>query len=252
MSGLAVSRPLLYLRAALFWVLFATSVVVFAVLLTLLRPFIPVRSRYRVGRLWSLFNVWWLKITCGLDFQVRGLDNLARDRAVVFMAKHQSTWETIALATLLPVHTYVLKRELMRIPFFGWGVAAMWPIAIDRSAGRKAVEQMVEQGRERIANGISVLVFPEGTRTRPGSATRYKMGGAILAEQSGCPVIPIAHNAGEYWPRHSFIKWPGRIELVVGPAIETAGLTPEQINERVREWIEAQMAQISNPALHHR
>ena len=183
MSGPRYWRPVLYLGASLFWVLFATSVVVTAPVLTLLR-ITPIEFRYRVGRLWSAFNVQALRLTCGLGYRVRGLENLPADRAVVFMAKHQSTWETIALATLLPVHTYVLKRELMRIPFFGWGVASMWPIAIDRSAGRKAVEQMVEQGQVRLAHGLSVLVFPEGTRTRPGSATRYKVGGAILATAS--------------------------------------------------------------------
>jgi 1-acyl-sn-glycerol-3-phosphate acyltransferase len=137
---------------------------------------------------------------------------------------------------------HVLKRELLKVPFFGWGLAAIRPIAIDRAAGRAAVEQLTSQGRERLRSGRCVMIFPEGTRVRPGETQRYRMGGAVLASETNAPVVPVAHNAGELWPRHSFIKWPGEITVAIGPPIDTTGKTADQINTEAREWIESRMA----------
>jgi 1-acyl-sn-glycerol-3-phosphate acyltransferase len=150
------------------------------------------------------------------------------------------------LQVILPPVRWVLKRELLRVPFFGWGLAMMKPIAIDRAAGRKAVAQLIEQGRPMLDDGYWVIVFPEGTRTHPGEKKRYKQGGSILAVETGHPVVPIAHNAGEFWPRHSFLKWPGTISLRIGAAIDTRGKSPEQVTELAHDWIEGQMEEISD------
>jgi 1-acyl-sn-glycerol-3-phosphate acyltransferase len=245
-AGRAPSRAWLSLRALVFWAGFALSVLLWSVPLLLMFP-LPYLWRHRWVRSWCRFNVWWLRIACGLGHRVDGLANIPVDRPVIVMSKHQSTWETFALQTFLPPVVFVLKRELLRIPFFGWGLAVMRSIAIDRGSGRKAVEQLVEQGRERLDDGIGVAVFPEGTRTAPGQRRRYKLGGAVLASRTGYPVLPIAHNSGEFWPRHSWVKWPGTIDVVIGAPIEPAGRDPEELLAQTESWIEAEVERISNP-----
>jgi 1-acyl-sn-glycerol-3-phosphate acyltransferase len=239
------TTPFLYLRGGLFWLGFASSTVFYGLLVTLLLP-LPNNMRYAVARGWPVFNIWWLKVTCGLKHRIEGLEHVqGHAGAAIVLSKHQSTWETIAFNRFLPRQTYVLKRELMRIPFFGWGAAVLRPIAIDRGAGRQAVQQLLEQGKQRLADGIWVVIFPEGTRVKPGDTKRFKIGGAVLATESGFPVIPVAHNAGDFWPRHSLIKHPGEIVVRIGAPIDPAGKTPEALNETVKDWIEAQMAEIS-------
>ena len=208
---------------------------------------LPMDRRYAFARSWALLNLWSLKLICNLDYRVTGLQNIP-DEGVVVLCKHQSTWETLMLQALLPSVRWVLKRELLRIPFFGWGLAVLGPIAIDRSAGRKAVAQLIQQGGPMLDAGYFVVVFPEGTRAHPGEAKKYKLGGAILAVETGHAVLPIAHNAGEFWPRHSFIKWPGVIDVCIGPKIDTRDKTPELVNTEARDWVETQMHEISNPA----
>jgi 1-acyl-sn-glycerol-3-phosphate acyltransferase len=240
------SRAALYARALLFWTGFAPSVPIWAIPLVFFFP-LPHSWRYRWVQSWCRFNLWWLKVSCSLDYRIEGLDHLPADRPLIVMSKHQSTWETIALQSFLPPVVFVLKRELLWIPFFGWGLAAMRSIAIDRGSGRRAVEQLVEQGRKRLDDGIGVVVFPEGTRTAPGQRRRYKLGGAVLASETGYPVLPVAHNSGEFWPRHSWFKWPGTIQLVIGPVIESGGRSAEQILQQTEEWIEAEVERISDP-----
>lgn len=239
------SVPLLYLRATLFWsgwslaTILVASIMVFFFL-------IPYKARYRTALLWSAFSLWWLRLTCGLGYRIEGAQHLrALDGAAVIMAKHQSTWETIATELVLPRQTWVVKKELLKVPFFGWGLGLLKPIAIDRAAGRRAVEQLIEQGRDRLQSGTWVVIFPEGTRVPPGSTRRYKMGGAVLATRTGFPVVPVAHNAGEFWPRHSYIKKPGQITLVIGEPIESKHKTPEELNAQVQAWIENEMKRIS-------
>lgn len=232
-----------YLRSAVFWCVFFTATIFFGLLLALLGWLIPSRWSYGLARIWCLVNIYTLRFVCGLRWRLEGRGNIPGSPHVYF-AKHQSTWETMALAMLLRPQVHVIKRELLRIPFFGWGYSAMRPIAIDRAAGRAAVEQMVTQGRERLAAGWSVMIFPEGTRVLPGHTERYRMGGAILATDTGVPVLPIAHNAGEFWPRHSFAKWPGTITVVIGESIATADKTPDAVNAEARAWLEATMARI--------
>jgi 1-acyl-sn-glycerol-3-phosphate acyltransferase len=234
---------LLFLGAVLFWIGFTLSTLIIAPLV-ILSASLPYARRCQVVSLWTGFNLWTLRVACGLKWQVQGREQLPQEASVVF-AKHQSTWETIALQRIFPPLVWVLKRELLRLPFFGWGMAVMEPIAIDRGAGRKAVEQVVEQGRERLARGRWVMVFPEGTRVPPGKRGRYRVGGAVLAERTGAPVVPVAHNAGEYWPRHSFIKRPGTIRVCIGPPIHSRGKTAQEIVREAETWIEHTMKEIT-------
>jgi 1-acyl-sn-glycerol-3-phosphate acyltransferase len=236
----------LYIRSSIYWLLMVLSGVIIGFLTVFTFPF-PLDKRFRFARSWAVLNLWLLKHICKLTYTVEGMDNIT-SQGVVVLCKHQSTWDTMILQVILPPVRWVLKRELLRVPFFGWGLAMMKPIAIDRSAGRKAVAQLVEQGRPMLDNGYWVIVFPEGTRTRPGEKKRYKQGGSILAVETGHPVVPIAHNAGEFWPRHSFLKWPGTISLRIGPAIDTRDKSAEQVTEQAQDWIEGQMGEISDPS----
>ncbi len=234
---------MLHLRAILFWIVFFLSTIIIAPLVVLTFPF-PFRVRYATARSWVSINLWWLELTCGLRYQVSGQSNIPAEPSIIF-SKHQSTWETLALQAIFPPQVWVMKRELLRIPFFGWALAMLEPIAINRAAGRKAVDQLVTQGKTRLARGRWVVVFPEGTRVAPGTRGRYKIGGAVLAEQSGAKIVPVAHNAGEYWRRHSFVKKPGTIQVVIGPPIETQGKSAQQIITEVEDWIEGTMDKIT-------
>jgi len=240
------AKTSLYIRSSIYWLLMVLSGAVIGFLTVFMYPF-PVDTRFRFARSWAVLNLWLLRHICKLTYTVDGLENIT-NQGVVVLCKHQSTWDTMILQVILPPVRWVLKRELLRVPFFGWGLAMMKPIAIDRSAGRKAVAQLVEQGRPMLDEGYWVIVFPEGTRTRPGEKKRYKQGGSILAVETGHPVVPIAHNAGEFWPRHSFLKWPGTISLRIGPVIDTRDKTAEQVTELAHDWIEGQMQEISDPS----
>lgn len=205
---------------------------------------IPSTWRYPILTQWAALTLWLLKLTCRLDYRVEGLANIPAGNGIV-LAKHQSAWETLALQRLFPRQTWVLKRSLLWVPLIGWGLALLGSVAIDRKAGKKALRQVVEQGTERLKGGLWLIIFPEGTRTLPGTRGEYHIGGAFLAAKSGYPVVPVAHNAGEYWPRNSFIKRPGTITLVIGPVIETKGRTAAEINTLAEEWIEAKVTAIS-------
>lgn len=206
--------------------------------------FVPKRWRTRYLTKWGDFALWWLKLTCDLDYEVIGSGNIPAGPAIV-LSKHQSAFETIALQQVFPTQTWVLKRELLRVPFFGWGLAMMEPIAIDRKAGKKALRQVIEQGIDRLKRGIWVVVFPEGTRVSPGETGHYGIGGAMLAEKSGYTVVPVAHNAGEFWPRHGFVKKAGTITISVGKPIDPGGMKASEINQVAKEWIETECRQIT-------
>ncbi len=239
-----------FLRSALFSLGMAASAVVLATVIVAAFP-LPFRLRYRIAGGFAAFNLWTLERLCGVKWTVEGREHIPPGPAIVF-CKHQSTWETLALQRVFPPQVYVLKRELLWVPFFGWGLAMVRPIAIKRGTGRAAVRQLVAQGRARLAEGLWVVVFPEGTRTAPGQRTRYKVGGAVLAAESGAPVVPVAHNAGDFWPRRAFFKRPGCIRMRIGPPIATAGRTPEEILAEARDWIEASVEELrrlpSDPA----
>lgn len=234
----------LYMRSSLFTGGLWLSTLIFSILLPLIFP-LPYRWRYRCVLQWTQLNLWSLERICKLGYQVEGAENIP-DKPTIVMSKHQSAWETLALQTLFEPQVWVLKRELLWIPVFGWGLAIMRPIAIDRKSGRRAVKQVVEQGKRRLTEGCWVVIFPEGTRVAPGRRLRYRLGGAVLAEESGFPVIPVAHNAGEYWPRRSFLKRPGTIRVVIGSPIESKARTAPEINKQVEEWIEGTMERIAH------
>ncbi|WP_096361984.1 lysophospholipid acyltransferase family protein [Sulfuricaulis limicola] len=218
------------------------SVLIYAPLM-LPTALLPYPLRYRLISQWARFQVFLLKTLCRLDYRVEGLEHLPPGAAIL-LSKHQSAWETIAFQQIFPAQTWVLKRELMWIPLFGWALALTRPIAIDRGAGRKAVEAVVTQGRERLQSGIWVVVFPEGTRVAPGTRKRYAMGGAILAAETGYPVVPVAHNAGSFWLRRGFLKKPGTVRVVIGPTINPRGRKAEEIIKQVEEWIEGRMVEL--------
>ncbi len=218
------------------------SVLVYAPLAILSFP-LPILTRNRFIAQWAHLQLWLLRHLCRLDYQIEGRENLPAGPAIVF-SKHQSAWETLAYQVILPPFTWVLKRELLWIPIFGWGLAMLRPIAIKRGTGRRAVEQVVKQGIDRLAAGLWVLIFPEGTRLPPRTRRKYKQGGAILAAESGYPVVPIAHNAGSFWPRRGFVKHPGVVRVAIGPVIESRGRSAAEITKLSEDWIEATMARL--------
>jgi 1-acyl-sn-glycerol-3-phosphate acyltransferase len=242
------ARPALFLRSLLFWVVFGLLIVVFAFLLILSFP-VPFNKRFLLTRAWSTLTIAWLAITCKLRYEVKGLENIGPGPGIV-LAKHQSTWETLTLNFWFTPQSWVVKRELLWAPIFGWGMYMMEPIALNRGAGKKAVEQLIEQGRDRLEKGRWIIVFPEGTRTAPGKKGRYRIGGALLAERTGYPVTPVAHNAGEFWPRRQFLKKPGTIQVRIGPPIETGNKTAQQILSEAEQWIESQMVSITTLQQH--
>jgi len=231
-------------RSALFEAVRALMTVVFAVLSLLTFPFSP-RTRYCVITAWSHLVIASARLICGVRYRVIGAEHLP-GRACIVLSKHQSAWETLAYQVLLPPQVWVLKRELLRVPFFGWGLAMMNPIAIDRGSATRALRQTLEQGRARLADGWWIVMFPEGTRIAPGARGRYHPGGAWLACQTQATVVPIAHNAGTVWGRNAFVKYPGTITVSVGPAIESAGLEPAELNRKVEDWIETEVARLGN------
>ena len=232
-----------FLRSLLFSIVMTVVTIVISTLGILALP-LPFKFRWHIIRLWSVINLQAIKYICGIKYEVRGQENIPDKTAIIF-SKHQSTWETFALQHLFPPQVYVIKRELLWIPFFGWGIAVLNPIAINRSSGRSAIRQVVEKGTERLKRGEWIVIFPEGTRVRPGEKKRYKMGGAILASESGFPIVPVAHNAGSYWQKGQFIKKPGTIKVVIGPVIQSKGRKPEEIINDVEDWIESTMDDIT-------
>ncbi|MFC1750432.1 lysophospholipid acyltransferase family protein [Pseudomonadota bacterium] len=232
-----------YLRSLIFFVTMVTTAVLFAPLALLAFPF-SFETRYRVVSLWGRFNIWWLGVTCGLRYEIEGLENLPKETAIVF-SKHASTWETFALQCFLPPQTWVLKRELLRVPFFGWGLAMLKPVAIDRASGRKALKQLVDNGKTCLDEGRWLIIFPEGTRMEPGTMRKFGFGAAMLAEKSGHPVVPVAHNAGHFWPRHGMLKKRGVIKVKIGEVINTEGVKASQINEQAEQWMIQAMTELT-------
>lgn len=228
-----------HLRSLLFALLQVAITIPYGLIAPLFYP-LPPLQRYRVMRLWSRIIIWLARWVLGIRYRVVGLEHLPKGPCVV-LAKHQSAWETIAFQLFMPPLAFVLKRELLRIPFFGWGLAMTSPIAIDRTAGREALKALEVQGRERLQQGFWVVVFPEGSRMPPGERGRYNIGGAWLAVKAGVPVLPVAHNAGRLWGRNSLIKRAGEITVVIGPPIQTAGRKPAEVMAETEAWIEGQM-----------
>lgn len=205
---------------------------------------LPPLTRYRVISQWSRFMIWAARWICGIRYRVIGAENIPKQPSII-LSKHESAWETMALQLVFPPQVWVLKRELLWIPFLGWGLAMLSPIAIDRSDRRRALRQTIEQGEDRLKKGFCIVVFPEGTRSAPGARGTYKAGGAWLAVHTRSPIVPVAHNAGDCWPRNSFLKRPGTVTISVGaPVIPRDDEQATELIRRVGEWIESETRRI--------
>ncbi len=226
------------LRSTLFALALCLVTPPYAVFALLTFP-LPRMTRYRLISGWSRLVIRLARWILGIEWRVEGRENLP-SRPAVILAKHQSAWETMAFQLIFPPQVLVLKRELLWIPFFGWGLALMSPIAINRARGTRSLRTIARRGRERLAQGFWVVVFPEGTRVPPGAQREYHPGGAWLASASGAPVVPVAHNAGLLWPRNAFLKRPGTVTVRIGPPIEAADRDPKTINHLAKTWIEEQ------------
>lgn len=233
---------MVFLRSLVFLLLQIVITPLYSLLAIFTFPFPPL-ARYRFISGWAKIMLWLLRVVCGIRMEVRGAQNIPQQPCII-LCKHQSAWETIALQKVFPPQVWVLKRELLKLPFFGWGLAMTSPIAIDRSDGKAAVKQLLQQGKQRLQTGFCVVIFPEGTRIPYGQRGKYKIGGALLAASSGAPAVPVAHNAGKLWGRHAFFKHPGTITMSIGEPIDPAGLKAEEINRRAEEWIEAEVERL--------
>lgn len=235
---------MLAVRSFVFLLLQISLTPIFSTLAILTFPFPPL-TRYRLISSYARTMIWLLGVVCGIRHEVRGLENLPKEPCVV-LCKHQSAWETLALQVIFPPQAWVLKRELLWLPFFGWGLAMTSPVAIDRSDGKGAMKQLLRQGKERLAQGFYVVIFPEGTRVPYGKRGKYKVGGALLAASSGVPVVPVAHNAGRLWGRNAFSKHPGLVTMSIGKPIATQARKADEINAEVEAWIENEIQQIEH------
>ena len=231
------------IRSTLFLFL-AVLITAPAGLLVTLSAVLPMRFRFGIIAIWRAGFMALCDQVLGLRYQVIGRENIPATPSVV-LSKHQSAWETIGLQAIFPPLVFVLKRSLLMIPFLGWAFAAVKMISIDRKAGTNALKQVEKQGCERLRAGYWVVIFPEGTRIPPGETRRFKTGGALLAVSAGVAVVPVAHNAGEFWAKNAFVKKPGLITVSIGPAIDTKGKSPEEVNARAEQWIETEMRRIS-------
>lgn len=232
------------IRSTLFWLFFLPGTLLTGILLSIIF-FAPLKLRVGLVKLWINYSLALLHYFCGLKYHIEGLENIP-EHGFILMSKHSSTWETIALQKFFAPMVWVVKRELTRIPIFGWGLMAMNAIALNRGSGRKAIKQLIHESRKHMDQGRILMLFPEGTRVLPMEQKPFKLGGAIVSEKTGYAVLPIAHNAGEFWPRHSWIKWPGTIRLVIGKPIEPEGKKSDQIIEEVKQWITSTCDEISD------
>lgn len=235
---------MIYLRSALFMLLFSLTTLGYSLAIVLAAPWVSECALGRLGNAWSHSALWLLRVICRLGIDIQGREHIPDDPVIV-LCKHQSAWETIALRILFPCRqAWVLKQELLAIPFFGWALRRYHPIAIDRSSPRRALKQVLDQGEVSLKAGRWVILFPEGTRVAHGQRGRYNISGAKLAERTQVPVLPIAHNSGVFWSRRAFLKRPGCIELVIGQPITTVNRSAADINRAAEDWIEARMAEL--------
>jgi len=240
----------LFIRSLIFSTYAIVSVILYSFVCILATP-LPFRIRYTIVSSWTWSVISVLKIVCRVNYHIEGMENLKKVKNGIIFSKHQSTWETFFLASHFHQAAIIVKRELLWVPFFGWGLATVDPIALNRKKGSTAMEQLVKEGKKCLAEGRWILIFPEGTRIASGKIGNYRIGGARLAVATGYPVIPIAHNAGRYWSKRSFIKKPGTVKVVIGPPIETKDSTPEQVLKKSKSWIESTMLRIDPESYVH-
>jgi 1-acyl-sn-glycerol-3-phosphate acyltransferase len=240
---------MIYLRSLLFMLAMAVTTILVVIAL-LLVFWLPLRQRRLFVMPWVRFVMWLIRHLLGIKTRIEGAENIPAVPCII-LSKHQSAWETFALQTIFSLTSFVYKKELHWLPFFGWGLKLMPFVGIDRAAGKAALNQVAERGKQRLAEGYSVVVFPEGTRVAPGQHRRYKIGGAWLAVAAGAPVVPVALNSGECWRRQAFLKTPGTVTVSIGASIDPAGKTAEAVNDIAERWIEAEMRRISPHRYRH-
>jgi 1-acyl-sn-glycerol-3-phosphate acyltransferase len=233
---------MLILRSLLFYTGQIISTILIAPIGIIAFP-LDFKKRYYLITRWAVFNLWWLKICCNITYEIKGKDNIPGKPCIV-MSKHQSAFETLALQQIFIPQVWILKKELLQIPIYGWGLASMQPIAINRDSTIKSFRQIADQGCERLQKGYWVIIFPEGTRVAPNKKKKYLPGGGMLAEKSGAQVVPVAHNAGRLWPRNSMIKKPGLITIKIGPVIESENKSAKEITNEVENWIEKEVGEL--------
>ena len=229
------NRVFLFCRATVFYVGYSLTLIPHATLCVLLGWMLPIKARYHYFVMWNTFTIWWLKAICGVKYRITGIENIP-PHPFVLLSNHQSPWETIFLYTYFSPLCATLKYELLRIPFFGWALAMLNPISIDRSKRIGARQTLLIEGEKRLADGISVLVFPEGTRVAPGVEKKFSSGGTELAITAGALILPVAHNAGTCWPSHKFLKTPGIIDVIIGKPIPVNGREARELTEEVQTW----------------
>ena len=233
---------MLILRSLLFYIGQIISTILIAPIGIIAFP-LDFKKRYYLITRWAVFNLWWLKICCNITYEIKGKDNIPGKPCIV-MSKHQSAFETLALQQIFIPQVWILKKELLQIPIYGWGLASMQPIAINRDSTIKSFRQIADQGCERLQKGYWVIIFPEGTRVAPNKKKKYLPGGGMLAEKSGAQVVPVAHNAGRLWSRNSMIKKPGLITIKIGPVIESENKSAKEITDEVENWIEKEIREL--------
>jgi 1-acyl-sn-glycerol-3-phosphate acyltransferase len=239
----AYSKINLFVRSFIFSIFSILSMLLYSLFVVTLF-FMPLKVRHALVRGFLAAYLYMLKKVCLIDYEVTGLQHVPKGLPGIVLSKHQSTWETFFLPLVFKDPAIILKQELLWIPFFGWGLAAIDPIAINRRSKGTAMQQIIAKGKKCLDAGRWIIVFPEGTRTAPGTIGNYKLGGARLATATGHPVIPVAHNAGRYWPRRKFIKRPGTIQVVIGPVIETKDKTADEVLALAKDWIEETMRRL--------
>ncbi|MCV6637621.1 lysophospholipid acyltransferase family protein [Candidatus Albibeggiatoa sp. nov. NOAA] len=227
-------------RTLFFYLGFYLLVLIFSPLVLLSIP-LPYPYRYALVKVWAHGVLGWLKLTCGLSYEVHGAENIPDVPSAIVLSKHQAAWETIAFLTVFPPQIWVLKRELLKIPIYGWALGSLKPVAIDRKNIRQSLRDIIKQGKERLSEGHWIIIFPEGTRVLPKQAGRYTPSGGLLAAEAVVPVVPVAHNAGSFWRRTSFVKRAGVIQIRIGEVIQTEGKTAQEITKQAEVWIEQTM-----------
>lgn len=238
------SKLNLFIRSTIFSIYSTTTIILYSLVCVCALPF-PLSYRHGLIRGYLRLYFYVLKKVCHIDYHIEGLENIPKNRTGIIMSKHQSAWETLFLPLVFHDPAVIAKRELLWVPFFGWGLAVANPITINRSNAATAMQQVIQKGKKCLEAGRWVLIFPEGTRVPFGKVGKYRLGGARLAAATHHPVIPVAHNAGYFWPKRTFIKQPGTVQLVIGPVIESKDRTPEEILHLTKDWIEGTMTRIS-------
>lgn len=233
-------------RALIFYVGYALAMITVSCVLTPIALLLPASPRSWLILRYNWFALFWLKVTCGIRYDIQGMEHIPQDRNFVILSNHQSEWETLYLQLVTRPLSTVLKQELLKIPFFGWGLKALKPIPLDRSKPASAMKMVLKEGQKRLDDGYSVLIFPEGTRTEPGTRGNHKKGGAMLATKKGTAILPVAHNAGEHWTSKPFEKKPGTIHVRFGPVIETEGRHVNDVHAEVTEWLETKVDELSS------